>query len=261
MMTQTTSAALHWNQYIYRYHHMDENLTYVLIHSPLVGPLTWQLIHYEMGKRGIETIVPTLTDHPNSTKPYWQQHAESFSKSLTLIPKSRNIVLVAHSGAGPLLPILRQSVTHSIGAYVFVDAGIPRNNSSRIDLMKLEDQNWAERFHQTLLQGERFPVWKEDDLREVIPDDVFRRKMIAEINPRSLAFFTEPIPVFADWPDAPCAYIKFSVPYDWDFKQAKQARWLVREVNAGHFHMLVDPSAVTNVIVDTVRELRHNKAD
>jgi len=238
---------------------MDENITYALIHSPLVGPLTWQLVYHEMEKRGLEAIMPTLTDHPNSTLPYWQQHAESLAKSLIRIPQNRRIVLVAHSGAGPLLPIIRQSAAHSIGAYVFVDAGIPRNDSSRIDLMRLQDQQWAEQFHQALLQGERFPMWNEEDLREVIPDDNLRRKMVAETNPRSLTFFTEPIPVFTGWPDAPCAYIKFSAPYDWDFRQAKQASWLVREVNAGHFHMLVDPSTVTNVIVDAVQELGHHK--
>jgi hypothetical protein len=239
---------------------MEENFTYVLIHSPLVGPLTWQLIHEEMEKRSVESIVPTLSDFPISTRPYWQQHAESLAKSLSLTPQNRRIILVAHSGAGPLLPIMRQSIVHSIEAYVFVDAGIPRNAASRIDLMRLEDPEWADQFHQSLLLGERFPNWNDDDLKEVIPNAALRRKMIAEINPRSLAFFTEPIPVFANWPDAPCAYIKFSTSYDWDFRQAKQARWLVREVNAGHFHMLVDPSGVTNLIVDTVQELRHHKA-
>ena len=240
---------------------MGQNHTYVLIHSPLVGPLTWQLIHHEMEKRGIESIVPTLSDYPNSTLPYWQQHAESLAKSLAQTPQNRRLVLVAHSGAGPLLPIISQSMVHSIGAYVFVDAGIPRNGAARIDLMRLEYPEWAEQFHQTLLPGDQFPNWNDDDLQEVIPNDTLRQKMIAEINPRPLAFFTEPIPVFANWPDAPCAYIKFSASYDWDFRQAKQASWLVREVNAGHFHMLVDPPAVTNVIVDTVQELRHQQAD
>jgi hypothetical protein len=123
--------------------------------------------------------------------------------------------------------------------------------------MRSQNQQWAEYFHQALLRGERFPMWNEEDLREVIPDDNLRRKMVAEINPRALPFFTEPIPVFAGWPDAPCAYIKFSASYDWDFRQAQQAGWLVREVNAGHFHMLVDPAVVTNVLVATVEELGH----
>ncbi len=239
---------------------MDENIAYVMIHSPLVGPLTWQLVRREMQQRGLTVIVPELIDHPDSTRPFWQQHAGSIAGSLTLIPQNRDIVWVAHSGAGPLLPILSTMMEHSIVAYVFVDAGIPRDGLSRLDLMRLQDQAWADQFHQVLLRGERYPTWDEDELREVIPDDTLRRKMVAEIRPRSLEFFTEPIPVFTGWPDAPCAYIKFSTSYDWDFNQAKQAGWRVRQVDAGHFHMLVDPSAVTDMLVEAVQEFGYHEA-
>lgn len=234
---------------------MNKNLTHVLIHSPLVGPLTWQLIHDEMHKRGIESTVPTLSDHPNSALPYWRQHAEAAASDLAQTPQDRSVVLVAHSGAGPLMPIIRQSVERSIKGYVFVDAGIPRDGMSRMDLMSLEDPEWAEQFHQMLLQGGRFPDWNENDLQEAIPNHVLRQRMASEINPRPLSFFTEPIPVFDGWPDAPCAYIKFSASYNWDFEQAKQAGWFVREVDAGHFHMLVDPSLVTNEIVNAAQEI------
>jgi hypothetical protein len=229
---------------------MNKNLLYVLIHSPLVGPLTWQLVAREIKNRNLEAIAPSLTDDPNSTLPYWQQHAESFAKSLDRIAIHRRIVLVAHSGAGPLLPILRQSVTcDSIVSYVFVDAGIPLNGSSRLDLMRLSDPQWADQFHQALLRGERFPEWNEDDLSEEIPDAALRRRMVSEINPRSLAFYGEPIPVFDNWPDAPCAYIQFTTSYDWDCMRAERAGWHVRKLHAGHFHMLVDPAAVTNMII------------
>ena len=235
---------------------MSDDFTYVLIHSPLVGPLTWQLVKAEMERRGLEAITPTLNDHPDSAQPYWQQHATSFARALIQIPQDRNLILVAHSGAGPLLPAMRQTLTRAIKACVFVDAGIPRNNLSRIELMRLQDSQWVEQFHQTLLRGETFPRWNAEDLREVIPDETLRQKIVAEINPRALPFFTEPIPVFDGWPDSPCAYIKFSESYAWDFEQARRANWAVREMNAGHFHMLVDPSAVTNLISEMVQELQ-----
>jgi hypothetical protein len=238
---------------------MIKNITYALIHSPLVGPLTWQLVQHELEQRGLEAITPVLSDHPNSAQAFWQQHAASFAQSLTGLPPDRSIVLVAHSGAGPLLPVLRQWAAHPVIAYVFLDAGIPRNDSSRLDLMRLQEPHQAELLHQALLQGEQFPTWTEQDLQEVIPDDSLRRKMVAEIHPRSLSFFTERIPVFPLWPDAPCAYIKFSAPYNWDFAQARQAGWPVYEVNAGHFHMLVDPLLVTNMIEAAVRKLGHPK--
>ena len=234
---------------------MDAAITYALIHSPLVGPLTWGLVQAEMERRGLQAITPALLDHPDTGLPYWRQYADSLANSLKQVSSDRKIVLVAHSGAGPLLPVTRQSISHSIAAYVFVDAGIPLADTSRLDLMRQQDPEWAEQFHQELLQGGRFPTWSEQDLLKEIPDGELRRKMVMEVNPRSLSFFIEPIPVFSTWPDAPCAYIKFSSSYDWDFNQAKQAGWFVSELNAGHFHMLVDPARVADMIVDAVQNI------
>jgi hypothetical protein len=68
--------------------------------------------------------------------------------------------------------------------------------------MKSEDPEWAAQFQVELKRGECFPSWSFDDLQEVLPDVLLRKQMIAEIRPRGLGFFTEPIPVFDGWPDA-----------------------------------------------------------
>jgi alpha/beta hydrolase family protein len=234
---------------------MDKDITFVLLHSPLVGPFSWELVQQMLKEWGLAAPVPALLDDPNSTLPYWQQHAESVVKDIAEIPTQQKIILVAHSGAGPLLPAIRQKLTHPVFAYVFVDAGIPRDGLSRLELMKLEDAEWAEQFHQALLRGENFPTWSEEDLREILPDAEVRRKLVDEIRPRPLPFFAEPIPVQAGWPDAPCVYIKFSTSYEWDATQAKREGWLVYEIEAGHFHMLVDPMAVADLLVTTVQNL------
>ena len=106
---------------------MQENLTYALVHSPLVGTFTWQLVCEALIGQGFKAVIPALLDDPNSTLPYWQQHADSVARDLAHISNNETNVLVAHSGAGPLLPAIRQRLTHSICAYVYVDAGIPRN--------------------------------------------------------------------------------------------------------------------------------------
>lgn len=234
---------------------MDKDITFALLHSPLVGPFTWELVQQVLKERSLRVIVPTLLDDPSSTLPYWQQHTESVAKGLAQIPPDQKVILVAHSGAGPLLPVIRQKLNHSVFAYAFVDAGIPRDGLSRLDLMRLEDPEWAEQFHQALLQGEKFPTWSEEGLREILPDAEMRRKMVAEIRPRLLPFFAEPIPVQAGWPDAPCVYIKFSTSYEWDATQAKREGWPVYEIDVGHFHMLVDPVAVADLLVTTVQNL------
>jgi len=205
-----------------------------------------------MQQRGLDALVPLLQDSPNSKGPFWKQHAGSVSAQ---IPQNTPVTLVAHSGAGPLLPAIRQALPNSIRAYVFVDAGIPRDGVTRLDLMKSEDREWAAQFQSKLERGERFPNWSSDDLQEVIPDASLRRQMVAELRPRGLDFFTEPIPVFAGWPDAPCIYIKFSAAYERPAAQARQAGWPTYELDAGHFHMLVDAAAVTDLIVRAVNRL------
>jgi hypothetical protein len=208
-----------------------------------------------MTRRGIKAITPTLTDHPHSEKPFWKQHAESIARSLSLAAETSNLVLVGHSGAGPILPVIRQFLNHPIEAYIFVDAGIPRDGLSRLDLMKTEDPEWAEQFEQALLGGQRYPTWSADDLKDVIPVEDLRETLVAEIKPRAIAFFTEPIPVFEQWPDAPCAYIKFSAAYNRVSERVKEAGWPVQELNAGHFHMLVNPTMVTDMLIEAIKDL------
>ncbi len=227
---------------------------FVLIHSPLVGPLTWSQVADEMRQRGLSVLVPNLEDVPDSKKPFWKQHAESVSRALSHISRETSLTLVAHSGAGPLLPAIRQSMLHPVKAYLFVDAGIPRDGASRLDLMKWEDPDWAEEFQQELTRGERFPTWSFDDLQDVIPDSSLRRQMVAELRPRGLDFFTEPIPVFDGWPDAPCVYIQFSSAYEKPAAQARQLGWQVYELEAGHFHMLVDPVVVASTIIEALNK-------
>jgi pimeloyl-ACP methyl ester carboxylesterase len=225
---------------------------YVLLHSPLVGTLTWSLVADQMRTRALEVFVPELRDSPQSKEPFWKQHAESVAQALADVPPDTSLTLVAHSGAGPLLPAIRQELANPVHAYVFVDAGIPRDWASRLDLMKSEDPRWAEQFQEELGRGERFPAWSFDDLQEVIPEEALRRQMVAENRPRGVSFFIESIPVFDGWPDAPCVYIQFSAAYEQPATQAQQAGWQVHKLEAGHFHMLVNPKTVADLIIHSV---------
>jgi len=85
---------------------MNANSVYILIHSPLVGSLTWTLVADQMRQRGLDVVVPNLSDTPTLKESYWKQHAESVSQALVDVPKDTHVTLVAHSGAGPLLPAI-----------------------------------------------------------------------------------------------------------------------------------------------------------
>jgi pimeloyl-ACP methyl ester carboxylesterase len=230
----------------------------VLIHSPLVGPFTWSMIADELQQRQVETLVPALVDEGNREAPYWQQHVDAVVSALDALPTNLAPVLVGHSGAGALLPAIGNATYRPIAAYLFVDAGIPLNGLSRLDVMATEDPEFAQSLRDVLAAGGAFPTWTEEDLASVLPNPLIRRQLVAEVRPRSLDFFTEPIPVPSSWPDSPCAYLQFSPAYDAPAKKAREAGWPCLELNAGHFHMLVDPPSVATAIVELTATLTAN---
>lgn len=105
----------------------------VLIHSPLVGPFTWSLVAQQLQAGGFDVLVPVLTDSGETPPPYWQQHAASVQQALVPIPPERPLVLVGHSGAGSLLPVLAHTARRPITGYLFVDAVLPHPGKTQLD--------------------------------------------------------------------------------------------------------------------------------
>src|SRR5688572_23260877 len=216
---------------------------FTLIHSPLVGPLTWSLVAGQLVAQNVAALQPTLSDNGEILL-YWQRQVQAVVAFFRANPCHQPTVLTAHSGAGPLLPVIRAGINIPVVAYLFVDAGIPVDGYSRLELMELESPEWAGEFRQFLKAGGQFPRWSDDQLREIVPDPTLRQQLLAEVRPRSLEFFTEPIPVFQGWPDAPCGYIRLSPAYDYPYSEARRRGWVTAEMEAGHFQMLVEPEKV-----------------
>jgi hypothetical protein len=123
--------------------------------------------------------------------------------------------------------------------YLFVDAGLPQDGRSRLDLF--DNAAEAQRFRQSALKAGGFlPTWSDQDLRQVIPDDELRRRFVAELTPVPLAVYEEPLPVFSGWPDAPCAYLRFgdNPAYAAPAAHAQQAGWPYLQLDGHHFHMV-----------------------
>jgi hypothetical protein len=227
---------------------------FVLINSPLVGPLTWTPVAEELHKVGVQAVVATLPPPLETAPPYWEKHAEAVVASMESLPEGTPVILVGHSGADVLLPAVGERSTHAVAAYIFVDSDIPRNGSSRLDGFP---PGAAQAFREAAAGG-IIPTWTEEDLRVVIPDDGTRRALAADLRPTPLALYEEPLPVFAGWPDAPCGYLAFvgAVPYPYDraARYARQAGWVYTEMRGRHFHMLVAPPAVTGALADIARQ-------
>ena len=125
--------------------------TFVLIHSPIVGPLTWSLVGNELKVRGAKAIVPDLAYDLAPRGPFWELHAKSVAQALKSIPENEVLVLTGHSGAGILLPAVRQISGRTVAGYIFVDADIPEDGVSRLELLRRELPQAAEEVHHGML--------------------------------------------------------------------------------------------------------------
>ncbi len=224
----------------------------ILVHSPLVGPFTWSLVAKSLQADGFDVLVPVLIDSGETPPPYWQQHAVCMQQALVSIPPERPLVLVGHSGAGSLLPVLAQAAHRPVTAYLFVDAVLPHPGKTQLEEM-------PEELRQLLAEGTHFPNWRDEDLKEVLPDGRARQQLLAEVQPRPLNFFEEVMPEVSGWPDAPGGYLLFTQGYRPYLEQAQRAGWPSRALSAGHFHLLVDPVAVAATLVELMKQIHEKR--
>ena len=81
--------------------------------------------------------------------------------------------------------------------------------------------------------------------------------MVGSLRPRGLDFFTEPLPVAADWPDAPCGYLRLSAGYAQPMRSARSRGWPVVEADpsGGHFAACVEPETVARLLEELQKQL------
>lgn len=227
-------------------------ITFVLVHSPLLGPGSWRPVAAELALLGVPTIVPDLEGSHVDQEPYWRRHAESVAKAIDFHVESGTTILFGHSGAGPLLPAISNLMKDRPAGYIFVDAGLPDPLRPRKG-----DGEFAKHLDDLHKRGRRYPDWTDEDLRDPVPDPSKRRMLLDEVRPQPPGFWDEVIPVPSDWPDAACGYLRFSPnpAYDGAVEDAMRRGWPVRDLPGGHFHLIVEPRVVAKSLVALARTL------
>ena len=233
---------------------MNLRMTFVLIHSPLVGLLTWSLVAEELRARGYEVVTPELIDDGQS--PFWRQHVDAVVLACEPVADDEGIILVGHSAAGLLLPTVAAEVRRSVAGSMFVDAGYPIDGLSRLEVIDQEDPALGRLFRELLSNGGTFPNWTDADLASIVPDAEMRSALLQDLRSRALPFYTEPIPAPPNWMSGPAGYLQFGESYDRTVARIED--WPVVKLAAGHFHQLVDPVETVDVMFDLVARIAIN---
>jgi hypothetical protein len=229
----------------------------VLLHSPLVGVESWGVLPAALERGGVAAVA--LAIEGDERAPFAQRYVSgAVAGVLEAAPAGGSVVLVGHSGAGPLLGAVGNGLRaggRAAGGYLFCDAGLPRAGASRLDLLAEEDQELAAGFRAELEGGGRFPAWSDAELAPLVPDAEARAALVGSLRPRGLEFFTEPLPADPGWPDAPCGFLRLSAAYDHWAEAAAAAGWPVARLDAGHFHPLADPGGVAAALLQLLARM------
>jgi hypothetical protein len=219
----------------------------LLVHSPLVGCASWDLVAADLAGWGYEVGVPDLTGTVAAGPPYCSRQAEVIARSAAGQPA----ILIGHSGAGPLLAA-GGALIGQVRGYFFVDAGLP-----------IPGQSWMETVPPELAAQVRdmadaqgwlppWPRWWGDEaMTELIPDQAARRRFAAGCPRLPLAMFEEVHPPTPAWPDAPGAYLLLSEAYQDQAAKARELGWPVAEQMTHHLALLTEPGRITG----SLREL------
>ena len=223
-----------------------------LIHSPLTAAAAWGELPTELRAQGwTVTVTEVVDDDP----PHASRYIARTAQQLQLAEPTEHLVLIGHGAAGPLLPQIafaRQAAGCPVQGYVFVDAWLPRTirSNTLLDIMGAADPVAGAELAQHLSDGGTYPDWTDLDLAGSVPKVGDRAMLLASLRPHGLDFFTEPLPLPEDWPDAPCAYLQLSEVYAAEAESARQRNWPVRNVQGHHFWAMTNPRDLAQTITE-----------
>jgi len=189
----------------------------VLVHGGWVGGWVWDGVADELRRMGHEVIAPTLrgledgdVDRSGVTMSMMARDLIDQVRELTQL----DIVLVGHSGGGPLIQLVAEAMPERIGRVVFVDAWVLRDGRVRV--------------------GARATIWsgavlRADDNTIVMPPELwaasmqdmspFEQQQLAALEPRL-------VPTPAGWSNEPIRLDRFwasSIPSSYVFLAQDQA--------------------------------------
>ncbi|NUR07820.1 MAG: hypothetical protein HOQ45_12540, partial [Nocardioidaceae bacterium] len=92
--------------------------------------------------------------------------------------------------------------------------------------------------------------WPSEDTAVLLPDGTVRAAVEREQRRLPLAYFEAAVPSPPGWRDLPAAYLAFGEAYAEETARARASGWRVEVLPGEHLHLVVDPEAVADFVVD-----------
>ncbi len=223
-----------------------------MIHSPLVGPLTLMPLAVEVRSHGFDVAVPDLRAALAEPRPQWQAILDLATSAAEGAPPD---VIIGHSGAGALLPLLADRVQANVVAYV--DAVVPGEGPQ----YEASEQFLAV-VDKLPREGPLLPPWHtwwgDDVILRLLPNDELRRRITADTPsvPRSL--YDDPVPLPAGWMTRRgCCYLQLSPSYHDDRARAESYGWPADGINGQHLDVAAKPADVAPLLIHLIERAQN----
>src|SRR5215211_8126179 len=188
-------------------HH--RRVRFLLVHSPVVGPVTWQWVSDALVSRGHTTALPDL----------------------------RRAALTGDPIAAAIPTAVRT---------VFVDAGMPPCDGVFSAGGEFVDTLRRLAIDGVLPVWSRW--WGEGAMETLVRDDARRRSIEQELPAVPLAFFEHPMTAPAGWCSRTAAFVLLSEPYRSDAERARSLNWTVVERLGTHLDIANDEKANAGIL-------------
>lgn len=224
----------------------------VLLHSPLLGGLTWQAVARKLRDRGRSAEVPAWVGLQGVTEGFYRSLATDMAATLG----DRPAIVVVHSGAGALVSAL-QSAWGGVHGVIFADAILPHPGRSWFETAppQLADSLRAGAEFGMLPSWDQW--WPPGALERLVPDASLRAALLEELAPLPLAYFSEVAPPAVL--EGSAAFLRLSGAYDDEARGASRLGWPVVSLPLHHLAMLTHPDAVTGAIISLADKLETSR--
>ena len=215
----------------------------LLVHSPLVGPATWERVAATARARGLEAVVPDLRG--SAVEGDWQEMIHTAASAAT---GSDGTIVAGHSGAGAILPAIAGLLEPTLSGLVFVDAVLPPEEGAWEPTPKVRRLLDSKSKDGTTLTN-WFDWWPEEDLHALVPDS----RLIAQLRDESprvaRKLYEQQVGVPLDWSRYPTSYLQLSSAYSAEAVDARRRGWVVSVRDSHHLGIVTDPEPVLDAIV------------
>jgi hypothetical protein len=209
--------------------------------------MTWSRVSSELRRRGHGVAVPSLVEGAATGR--WQKVVDAAVRDASHLLEDH--IVVGHSGAGPLLPVVACRLLVRPQYMVFVDAGVPPEHGDAT----LVPGELLDQLRQLATDG-RLPKWSEwfgpDTMRLLVPERELREEITRELPQIPVSYFEQTVPMPDGWTNLRSAYLLLSDPYRQDAEEARSRGWRTIEIDGTHLDIVTRPREVTDALLDAV---------